>query len=142
MAEEPHERAAGREGRRHAVKEPVLEHRLLLQVAQPQEVGPLQVLNQRMVCRKVAGGAFQALAFELEVLAEAAVVPGPTPRTGMVDDRLPDLAEGPGIGTPHPDGQKALLRLDVEVEAGGVDVRADLVAKVDANVGLVGFAVP
>ena len=56
---------AGGEGRGHGVDVLRLQHVLFGQLLQPDEIGPLQVLDQRMVGRKTARRRFQAVAVQL-----------------------------------------------------------------------------
>ena len=113
------------------------EHVALLEFLNGDEVGPLEVLDPRMIGREAAGRALEAVALQGEPLAELAVVAGPAPAVGPLDDRLADLVEGLGFRPPEAHGQEALARRDVDIEARGMDVAALLVAELDADVGLV-----
>src|SRR3990172_5764511 len=91
-----------------------------------------------MIRGEFAGRTFQAVADQLEVLAESPIVSRPSPAVALVDDRLPDLAQRLAVRAPHAHGQEALLRRDVHVEAGSMYVSAELVPKLDPDIGLVG----
>ena len=92
-----------------------------------------------MIGREPARRPLQASAVQVEVLAKLLVVSGAPPTIGPLDNRLPNPAQRLGVGTPRADRQEALVRRDVNVEAGGVNVACQLVAKLNAGVGLVRF---
>jgi hypothetical protein len=59
-------------------------------------------------------------------------------RSGSCGDHIADAAEHVGIGMPAAGAEKAFVGGDVQVEAGRMDVLAQFVAELDADVGLVG----
>ena len=63
-----------------------------LQVLDADEIGPLQVVDQRMIGRKAAGRLAKRAALQLEAFAETFATQSPPPAVRPVDNRLPNLA--------------------------------------------------
>ena len=80
----------------------LVEHVLLLQLFNRDEVRPLEVLDVRMIGRKAAGRALEAVAVQRKALPKPLVVARPAPAVGPLDDRLPNLAKGLGLRSPEP----------------------------------------
>ena len=121
-------------------KKPSVEHVLLGQLAQAKEIGPFQVFDEAMIGRQPAGRTLETVAGQVEPAAERLVVAGAPPAIGPVDDGLPNLAERIGVGPPRADRQETLVRGDVNVKPGRVNVAGRLMAELDAGVGLVRFS--
>src|SRR6266508_878232 len=113
----------------------------LVQHGHAHVVLPFEVLGQRVVCGEPGGGPLQCVTAEVEARPELIAVSSPLPPVRLRNDGVPDLLEGFPVGVPHPGRGEGLSRLEVEVEARGVDVAADPVAEVEAHVDLVGALV-
>src|SRR5438876_10569036 len=90
-----------------------------------------------MVGGEPGGCPLQGIPAEAEARPECLAVRSALPPVRLRDDSRPQLLEGPPVGVPHAGRGEGLSRLEVEVEARGVDVAADPVPEVEADVRLV-----
>src|SRR3954470_9453285 len=101
----------------------------LAQAGDGDEVLALEVLDQRVLAVEARRRALERLAAEAEALPERRVLHDRLPATRARGDRRPDGVQRLAVRLPAAAGHEDMARLEVQIDAGAVDVPAPLVAE-------------